>query len=278
MSIWGTLIGGMLGFTIGGPIGALLGSFLGSKFSGGKVKSINFSNENSQQIFALALIILSAKISKADGVVTKDELLAIKEKLNIPDSEIDNVSKVFNVAKQDVLGFEPYAQQISQIYSKNKTALVEVLNILLYIAEADGEVSKPEIKMIREIGFIFNLSDIEINSLFESRKSSEKLNPYIVLGVKPSDDIKEIRKKYINLSKTYHPDLLINKGVPEEVIEKSKEKMRIINNAWDQIQKLKKTSKSTYFFLFLDLIPSIINCSHFFFTFFKNFFWNTFIN
>ena len=80
MSIWGTLIGGMLGFTIGGPIGALLGSFLGSKFSGGKVKSINFSNENSQQIFALALIILSAKISKADGVVTKDELLAIKEK------------------------------------------------------------------------------------------------------------------------------------------------------------------------------------------------------
>ena len=117
-----------------------------------------------------------------------------------------------------------------------------MLNILLYIAEADGEVSKPEIKMIREIGFIFNLSDIEINSLFESRKSSEKLNPYIVLGVKPSDDIKEIRKKYINLSKTYHPDLLINKGVPEEVLEKSKEKMRIINNAWDQIQKLKKTS------------------------------------
>ena len=242
MSIWGTLIGGMLGFTIGGPIGALLGSFLGSKFSGGKVKSINFSNENSQQIFALALIILSAKISKADGVVTKDELLAIKEKLNIPDSEIDNVAKVFNVAKQDDLGFEPYAQQISQIYSKNKTALVEVLNILLYIAEADGEVSKPEIKMIREIGFIFNLTDTEINSLFESRKSSEKLNPYIVLGVKPSDDIKEIRKKYINLSKTYHPDLLINKGVPEEVLEKSKEKMRIINNAWDQIQKLKKTS------------------------------------
>mgnify|MGYP005728208177 FL=1 len=98
MSIWGTFIGGMLGFTIGGPIGALLGSFLGSKFSGRKAKSINFSNENSQQIFALALIILSAKISKADGVVTKDELLAIKEKLNIPDSEIDQVAKIFNKA------------------------------------------------------------------------------------------------------------------------------------------------------------------------------------
>ena len=179
MSIWGTLIGGMLGFTIGGPIGALLGSFLGSKFSGGKVKSINFSNENSQQIFALALIILSAKISKADGIVTKDELLAIKEKLNIPDSEIDNVSKVFNVAKQDDLGFEPYAQQICQIYSKNKTALVEVLNILLYIAEADGEVSESEIKMIREIGFIFNLSDIS-NRYHQIGFSSQENNTVFV--------------------------------------------------------------------------------------------------
>ena len=112
MSIWGTLIGGMLGFSIGGPIGALLGSFLGSKLSSRTSKKLNFQNENSQQIFALALIILSAKISKADGIVTKDELIAIKEKLNIPDSEIDSVSKVFNVAKQDNLGFEPYAQQI----------------------------------------------------------------------------------------------------------------------------------------------------------------------
>ncbi len=240
MSIWGTLIGGMLGFSIGGPIGALLGSFLGSKLSSQTSKKLNFRNENSQQIFALALIILSAKISKADGIVTKDELIAIKEKLNIPDNEIDSVSKVFNVAKQDNLGFEPYAQQISEIYSENKIALIEVLNILLYIAEADGEVSAPELKMIREIGFIFNLSIEEVDSLFETRKSSEKLNPYIVLGVKQTDDIKDIRKKYIELSKVHHPDLLINKGVPIEVLEKSKEKMRAINNAWDQIKKIKK--------------------------------------
>ena len=79
MSIWGTLIGGMLGFTVGGPIGALLGSFLGSKISGAKAKSINFSNKNSQQIFALALIILSAKISKADGVVKRMNYLQLKK-------------------------------------------------------------------------------------------------------------------------------------------------------------------------------------------------------
>ena len=73
----------------------------------------------------------------------------------------------------------------------------------------------------------------------ESRKSTGKSNPYIVLESNPNDDIQTIRKKYIKLSKDHHPDLLISKGVPKEVIEESKKKMRAINSAWDQIQKLK---------------------------------------
>ena len=73
----------------------------------------------------------------------------------------------------------------------------------------------------------------------ESRKSSGKLNPYIVLESTPDDNLEAIRKKYIKLSKEHHPDLLISKGVPKEVINASKEKMRSINSAWDTIQKLK---------------------------------------
>ena len=240
MTIWGTIIGGMLGFSIGGPIGALLGSFLGGKFTSSSSKQFSYSNQDSQKIFALSLIILSAKLSKADGIVSKDELYAIKDKLNIPDSEIDNVSKVFNVAKKDSIGFEPYARQISEIYSTNKIALIEVINILLYIAEADGEISNPEIKMIREIGFIFKLSNEEIDSILETRKSSDKVNPYIVLGCRATDDLKQIRKKYIELSKVNHPDLLVNKGVPPEVLEKSKQKMKAINSAWNEIEKIHK--------------------------------------
>ena len=70
-------------------------------------------------------------------------------------------------------------------------------------------------------------------------KLSEKSNPYIILESNPNDDIQSIRKKYIKLSKEHHPDLLMSKGVPKEVIEESKRKMRAINSAWDQIQKLK---------------------------------------
>ena len=73
----------------------------------------------------------------------------------------------------------------------------------------------------------------------ESRKGSDKLNPYIVLESNPDDDLQSIRKKYLKLSKENHPDLLVSKGVPQEVIDESKNKMRAINSAWDQIQKLK---------------------------------------
>ena len=112
-------------------------------------------------------------------------------------------------------------------------------NILFYIAEADGNVSQSELRMIEEIARIFGLTQIQFNSIRESRKSSDKLNPYIVLESNPNDEISVIRKRYLKLSKEHHPDLLMSKGVPQEVINESKSKMRSINSAWDQVQKLK---------------------------------------
>ena len=238
MSIWGSLIGGMIGFSLGGPFGMLLGSLIGGKISRAK-GSINNSFAQPQQIFALSLIVLSAKLSKADGQVSKEELIAVKDKLKIPENELDQVGKIFNKAKNESTGYEPYAQQIAQIYRGNLNVLEEVVNILFYIAEADGNISKSEMNMIQDIAKIFGLNENQFNSLKESRKSSDKLNPYIVLESNPNDDLSDIRKKYLKLSKEHHPDLLLSKGVPNEVIEESKKKMRTINSAWDQIQKLK---------------------------------------
>ena len=240
MSIWGSLIGGMIGFSFGGPFGMLLGSLIGGKISRARSRSSGFGSfAQPQQIFALSLIVLSAKLSKADGQVSKEELIAVRDKLKIPDNEIEQVGKIFNKAKEESTGYEPYAQQVSQIYKSNPNVLEEVINILFYIAEADGNISQSEMNMIKHIAEIFGLNNTQFNSIKESRKSSDKLNPYIVLGCNPDDSLQNIRKKYLKLSKEHHPDLLISKGVPEEVIEESKKKMRSINSAWDQIQKLK---------------------------------------
>ena len=239
MSIWGSLIGGMIGFSLGGPFGMLLGSLVGGKISRTKSHARMGAYAHPQQVFALSLIVLSAKLSKADGQVSREELIAVKDKLKIPENELDQVGKIFNKAKEESAGYEPYATQIAQIYQGNLNVLEEVINILFYIAEADGKVSTSELSMIENIAKIFGLNQVQFNSIKEARKSSEKLNPYIVLESNPDDNIETIRKKYIKLSKEHHPDLLISKGVPEEVIAESKKKMRAINSAWGQIQKLK---------------------------------------
>ena len=239
MSIWGSLIGGMIGLSLGGPFGMLLGSLIGGKISRARSGAGMGTFAQPQQVFALSLIVLSAKLSKADGQVSREELIAVKDKLKIPENELDQVGKIFNKAKEESQGYEPYAQQIAQIYRGNLNVLEEVINMLFYIAEADGNVSKSELEMIESISNIFGLTQTQFESIKESRKSTGKSNPYIVLESNPNDDIQTIRKKYIKLSKEHHPDLLISKGVPEEVIKESKKKMRAINSAWDQIQKLK---------------------------------------
>ena len=239
MSIWGSLIGGMIGFSLGGPFGMLLGSLVGGKISRARSRGNFGAFAQPQQIFALSLIVLSAKLSKADGNVSREELVAVKDKLKIPENEIDQVGKIFNKAKEENTGYEPYAKQIAQFYQGHINVLEEVINILFYIAESDGEVSPSESAMIENISKIFGLTQAQFNSIRESRKGSDKLNPYIVLESNPDDDLQSIRKKYLKLSKENHPDLLISKGVPKEVIDESKKKMRAINSAWNQIQKLK---------------------------------------
>ena len=104
MSIWGSLIGGMVGLSLGGPFGMLLGSIIGGKIWRARSGARNFGRfAQSQQIFALALIVLSAKLSKADGQVSKEELLAVKDKLKIPENEIENVGKIFNISRKKLI-------------------------------------------------------------------------------------------------------------------------------------------------------------------------------
>jgi len=165
MSIWGSLIGGFVGFSFAGPIGALIGSMVGGRISSARRSGFQRSFAPPQQVFAIALIILTAKLAKVDGHVSKEELIAIKDKLKIPNHEIDQVGKIFNKAKEDSLGYEPYARQIAQIYKNNTVVLDEVINILFYIAEADSNVSNSETAMIKSIAKIFGLSDSQFEGI-----------------------------------------------------------------------------------------------------------------
>ena len=239
MSIWGSLLGGMVGFSFGGPIGALIGSMIGGRLSSSRRGGFRKSFAQQQQIFVISLIILTAKLAKVDGHVSKEELVAVKEKLKIPEREIDQVGKIFNKAKEDSLGYEPYAQQIAQIYGRNSAVLDEVINILFYIAEADGKVTDSEVNYIKNVSSIFGLNSSQFEGIREARIGSHKQNPYIILGCDPNDDLQAIRKKYLKLSKEHHPDALISKGLPKELVTESEKKLAAINFAYDKIEKMK---------------------------------------
>ena len=238
MSIWGRVIGGFIGWSLLGPFGLIIGSIVGSKISS-KARLGGFGTQfQRQQDFADAIIVLSAKVCRADGTISKAELLAVKEKLKVPENEIDNVGKLFNAAAKETTGYEAYCTQLNHVFSNSPQVKEEIINILLYISESDG-IDIRETELIKDIAKNLKINENQFKSILESRKESDKINPYIVLGCDQQDSLQDIRKKYLLLSKEHHPDILVAKGVPAEVLEESKKKIRSINSAWDQIQKLR---------------------------------------
>ena len=129
MSIWGSLLGGIVGFSFGGPIGALIGSMVGGRLSSSRRTAFRQGFAQQQQIFAISLIILTAKLAKVDGHVSKEELIAVKEKLKIPEHEIDQVKKIVAL-KAQVL----YAQAESE--NNRKRALEEAEKTRKYAIES----------------------------------------------------------------------------------------------------------------------------------------------
>lgn len=236
MSIWGKIIGGATGFAFGGPIGALLGSVAGHAIDKIKTKKKLPEETALKQIgFTIGVIVLSAKMAKADGKVTEDEIRAFKEKINVPDSEIKNVAKLWDQAKKTTDGFQIYARQIANLLEKNSSVLEELLKLLIIIALADGKITIPEIKYLKEVGNIFGFSEEDFERIYSS-KSGVSSDPYQILGVSRDASIDEIKQKWKQLAINHHPDRLISQGIPEDLIHKSTSRLKEINNAWDTIQ------------------------------------------
>lgn len=239
MTIWGKIVGGAAGFAFGGPLGALLGGVAGHAIDKIKTKKKLPEETALKQIgFTIGVIVLSAKMAKADGKVTEEEITAFKEKINVPDNEIKNVAKLWDQAKKTTDGFEVYAKQICDLLEKNSSVLEELLNLLIAIAQADGKITIPEIKYLRKVGDIFGFSNEDFERIYSSN-SGVYNNPYEVLGVSRNTSIEEIKQKWKQLAINHHPDRLISQGIPEDLIEKSTSRLKEINNAWDTIQKQK---------------------------------------
>ena len=254
MSIWGKLIGGAAGMALGGPIGAILGIAAGhgvdkvSKFDTDESNK-NFSNDQKEQIFATSVIAISAKLAKADGKISKSEILAFKKIFEFPAEDEKAISNIFNSAKENIDDYKGIAEQVYKVFKSDRGLLFELLNSLFSIAYADGELHPKEKVMLSEIAKVFQISDNEfesLNNIFQAKISKDNISinrSYKILGLSENASLEQVSNQYRKLIKEYHPDKLQGMGLPKEFIELANQKLSAINKAYTEIKNNEKKSK-----------------------------------
>jgi DnaJ like chaperone protein len=232
MSIWGKIGGAAAGLITGGPIGALIGAVAGHFL----VDRDEVSRGDANVVFTIAVIALSAKMAKADGIVTDDEVEVFERLFRVHPDEAANVRRVFNLARGDTAGYELYAGQIARLLAGNPALLEDILDGLFEIAKADGVLHPGELEFLERTAEIFGFAPNEFRRIRASHFAPDAMDPYAVLGVAYDASDEEVRKTYRRLVKENHPDSLIGRGVPEEFVRLATDKLAAINSAYDRIE------------------------------------------
>lgn len=233
MSIWGKLGGAAAGLAIGGPLGALLGAVAGH-YAFDRV----IDERDRRQIgFTIGLIALSAKMAKADGVVTESEVEAFRRLYHVPQQELQNVAAVFDRAKQTVSGFDGYARQLAGLLEGDREMLEDVLDALFEIAAADGAVHEREFAYLGEVARLFGFGADDFSRIAARHMRQGREDPYQILGVASGAGDAEVRRAWRRLAAENHPDRHIGKGLPEEFVKIATDKLARINDAYDRIAR-----------------------------------------
>ena len=186
--------------------------------------------------FTMAVIALAAKLAKADGVVTDDERETFARLFTVPAGQRRNVERVFRIASGSSAGFEAYASQIARLFHDSPRVLEDVLDSLFHIAGADGVMHPAEMRFLERVTEIFG-----ITHRFRCIRARHMHHPddaaYDALGVSPCDKLEDIRRAYRRLVRENHPDRLIARGVPKEMVKLANKRMAAINAAFETIVK-----------------------------------------
>ena len=189
-----------------------------------------------QVTFSVSLIALSAKMAKADGIVTADEVAAFRRGFAVPEAEERHVERLFDLARQDVAGFETYARRVAALYDDDCCPLEDVLDGLFVIAKADGAVHAAEMAYLEQVATIFGFSQSDFERIAARHVVPEEGDPYLILGVNRSWSFAEIRRHYRKLVVENHPDKAIARGLPEEFVAVATDRLAAINRAWERIE------------------------------------------
>ena len=259
MGLLGALVGGSLGFMMGGPLGAMIGGAVGSRLGeGGSASSGGFQGRSyaggsarihsdpraAQTAFMVALISLAAKVAKADGRVTREEVKAfdsfLRERMGMPAADRRVAGRIFNEARDSNVPASAFTRQIRELLGHQPDRLRDLISLLMQVAMADGAMHPAEESLIRSIAGDLGLSErdyAEARAMFTSGGAAAGNESYDILGVSPTATEAEVKKAYRRLAREYHPDVITSKGLPEDFMTFATEKLQKVNEAYDRIKK-----------------------------------------
>jgi len=185
-------------------------------------------------VFTIGVIALSAKLARADGRVTQAEVAAFRRLFQFDPEEEARVGRVFDLARRDTAGFEAYARQVAGLFGERDPVLVELLESLFQIAEADGAVGDEELAYLAEVARLFGFSEADFHAVAAAHHACRgcEIDPRRVLGVSTEADSDEIRRAYLRLIREHHPDRLIAQGLPPELIDQATARAAAVNAAY----------------------------------------------
>ena len=235
MSIWTRIADALASLTSGEGLAAVFDHLRGNR---APERSVGFT---------IAVIALGAKMAKADGAVNRAEVAAFRRIFQIPPEEEANAARVYNLARQDVAGYQAYARKIAGLFHKegqplcadDRNVLVDILEGLFQIAMADGSYHPQEEAFLAEVAQIFGLEERCFRVLRGRFVDGAPRDPFDVLGIPPTASMDEARAAWRAAVKDSHPDGMIARGVPREAVKLAERRLIAINAAWDEIQTRK---------------------------------------
>lgn len=191
--------------------------------------------------FTIAVIALGAKLAKADGQVTKDEVTAFRRVFTFPPGEEQNAARVFNLARQDVAGFDAYARKIVQMFQDkdhpdNRALFIDLIEGLFHIALADDILHEGEEAFLAHTAEIFGLDDRCFRAIRARLVEGAERDPFEVLGIGRDASPADIRAAWKQAVKENHPDAMIARGVPPEAVVLAERRLIAINAAWEELK------------------------------------------
>ena len=186
--------------------------------------------------FTIAVIALGAKMAKADGRVTRGEVAMFRRLFTIPPEEEANAARVFDLARQDIAGFDAYARKIRAMFGEDDNrVLIDLLEALFTIAMADDEYHPGEDAFLHEVARIFGLGEPCFRAMRARFVEGAPRDPYDILGLPPTASREEARAAWKRAVRDTHPDRMIARGVPPEAVQLASRRLIAINAAWDEI-------------------------------------------